>query len=379
MRDGRHHPFGTPVITLLLVALLAAVALLVRARRAETAAGPAAAGPPPAGAATSTAPGAEERTRIAVYRRVSPSVVSVANKALVRGGFFGFQVFEVPQGAGSGFVWDREGHIVSNFHVVRDADAITVTFPDGKSYDARVVGVAPDHDLAVLRMVAPAPRLLPVATGTSHDLQVGQSVLAIGNPFGFDTSLSLGIVSALGRSIRADAQSATIRDLIQTDAAINPGNSGGPLLDSSGRLIGITTVIYSPSGTSAGLGFAVPVDTVNRIVPQLIRKGFVSRAGLGVTFLPDHVARQSGVAGAAILAVPARSPAAAAGLAGLARTRTGELAFGDIVVGIDSQAVESPDDLRALLERFQPGANVTLLVERDGHRRTVGFRLTEEN
>jgi S1-C subfamily serine protease len=319
----------------------------------------------------------EERTTIGIYRRVSPSVVSVANQALVRGGFFGFQIYEVPRGAGSGFVWDREGHIISNFHVVHEANSVTVTFPDGKTYDARIVGTAPDYDLAVLQVRVPAEKLRPVSVGASRDLLVGQTVLAIGNPFGLDTSLSVGVISALGRTITAMTEQ-KIHDLIQTDAAINPGNSGGPLLDSSGRLIGINTAILSPSGAYAGIGFAVPVDTISRIVPQLIDKGYVSRAGLGIQLLNDHVAQQVGIQGVAVYAVPPESDAARAGIDGLSRSVTGDLVLGDVIVGIDGKPVAGLDDLRSLLENGKPGDRVQVQLARGDKRRTVTVKLTEE-
>ncbi|MEI6035478.1 MAG: trypsin-like peptidase domain-containing protein [Verrucomicrobiae bacterium] len=321
----------------------------------------------------------EESNHIAIYQRVSPSVVSVANNALRRAGLFGFQVYEVPQGAGSGFVWDRQGHIVSNYHVIHEADALSVTLTDGKSYDAQIVGVAPDYDLAVLKIDAPEPQLHPIHPihpGTSRDLQVGQTVLAIGNPFGLDTSLSKGIISALNRSITA-MTGQKIDAVIQTDAAINPGNSGGPLLDSSGRLIGVNTAILSPSGTYAGVGFAMPVDTVMRIVPQLIQKGHVSRAGLDAQLLPDYVTQRAGITGVAVFAVPPTSAAAAAGITGITRTPSGDLVLGDVIIAIGAQPVTCLDDLRAALERFQPGENVRVQLERNGQKRALSVKLAE--
>lgn len=379
--------WGSPVLTILLFALLALLLAGINCRnKSQTilpAATAAAATPAPAvpSAPARAVPSRsclspEESANIAVYRKASPSVVSVANNALVRAGFFGFQVYEVPQGAGSGFVWDRQGHIISNYHVIHEADALTVTFPDGKSYDARIVGVAPDYDLAVLRIEAPASRLHPIQAGTSRDLQVGQNVLAIGNPFGLDTSLSKGVISALGRSITA-MTGQKIHEVIQTDAAINPGNSGGPLLDSSGRLIGVSTAILSPSGAYAGVGFAVPVDTVVRVVPQLIEKGRISRAGLGMQLLPDHVTERVGVNGVAIFAVPPGSSAAAAGIEGIVRMRSGDLVLGDVITAIDEQPVTCIADLYAALEKFKPGEPVRVRVEREGRKRTVSVRLAE--
>ncbi|MFZ4395361.1 MAG: S1C family serine protease [Kiritimatiellia bacterium] len=378
-RFSFRFPLGSPLLTLLLLALLALLVIQLRRNHQSTATVAAPTRTTTAVAGNTTAHpglGPEERNHIAIYQRVSPSVVSVANNALVRAGFFGFQVYEVPQGAGSGFVWDRQGHIISNYHVIHEADALTVTLPDGKSYEARVVGVAPDYDIAVLRIDAPAEKLQPLLPGTSHDLQVGQNVLAIGNPFGLDTSLSKGIISALGRSITA-MTGQKIHEVIQTDAAINPGNSGGPLLNSSGRLIGVNTAILSPSGAYAGVGFAVPVDTVARVVPQLIEKGYVSRAGLALQTLPDHVTQRAGVIGVAIFAVLPKSAAAVAGIEGIARTRTGDLILGDVITAIGDQPVTCVDDLRTALEKHKPDDTVQVQLTRNGKTRTVSVRLTE--
>ena len=322
-------------------------------------------------------PTADERTSIAIFSRVSPSVVAVANKGLFRAGdwFRGLQVYEIPQGAGSGFVWDKQGHIISNYHVVHEADALTVTFADGKTFDARLVGIAPDQDLAVLKIDAPPERLHPVRAAVSHDLQVGQTVLAIGNPFGLDTTLTVGIVSALGRTITA-MTGRRINEVIQTDAAINPGNSGGPLLNSAGDLIGITTAILSPSGAYAGIGFAVPVDTVSRIVPQLIEKGRITRAGLGLQLLPDHITRRAGVSGAAVYSVLPRSPAAGAGLVGVSQSFRG-LFLGDVITAINGIPVTDVESYHAIFDTLQPGQTVSVTLKRDGENHTVHVQLIE--
>lgn len=312
-----------------------------------------------------------------VYKYVSPSVVAVANNALVRSGLFGFQLYEVPQGAGSGFVWDKKGHIVSNYHVVYQANTLTVTFPDGTRYDAKLVGVAPDYDLAVLKIDAPPEKLIPVAVFPSHDLQVGQPVYAIGNPFGLDTTLSAGIVSALGRAITSMTDR-KIYDVIQTDTAINPGNSGGPLLSALGQLIGVNTAIVSPNGANAGIGFAVPSDTVSRVVPQLIEKGRVTRAGLGVQLLPDHVTARAGVEGVAIYAISEKTPAASSGLKGLSVSNSGDLVFGDIITAVDTIPVRTIEDLQAVLDPRKPGDRVTLTVTRANKTRDLSLTLTEE-
>ncbi len=244
----------------------------------------------------------------------SPSVVYLTSLALKRD-IFSLNLFEIPHGAGSGFVWDQDGHIITNFHVIQEASGARVTLADHSVWDAQLVGTAPDQDLAVLYINAPKHQLKPIAIGTSGDLQVGQKVFAIGNPFGLDQTLTTGIISALGREINA-VTGRTISGVIQTDAAINPGNSGGPLLDSAGRLIGVNTAIYSPSGVSTGIGFAVPVDTVNRVVPQLIRHGRIIRPGLGVRIADDATARRFGLQGVLIIQVEKGSAAETAGLRG---------------------------------------------------------------
>jgi len=319
---------------------------------------------------------ANESEAIAVYKHVSPSVVAVANNALIRSGLFGFQLYEVPQGAGSGFVWDKKGHIVSNYHVVYQANTLTVTFPDGTRYDAKIVGVAPDYDLAVLKIDAPPEKLTPVSVFASHDLQVGQQVYAIGNPFGLDTTLSAGIVSALGRTITSMTDR-KIYDVIQTDTAINPGNSGGPLLSAFGKLIGVNTAIVSPNGASAGIGFAVPSDTVSRVVPQLIEKGRVTRAGLGVRLLPDHVTARVGVEGVAVCAIFEKTPAASSGLKGLSVSHSGDLVFGDIITAVDKIPVRTIEDLQAVLDPRKPGDRVTLTVTRADTSRDIALTLVE--
>ncbi len=323
-----------------------------------------------------SAPPAETEA-IDVFKRGSPSVVAVANHALVRSGFFGFQLYEVPQGAGSGFVWDKKGHIVSNYHVVHQANTLTVTFPDGARYNAILVGIAPDYDLAVLKIDAPPDKLVPVNVAASRDLQVGQQVYAIGNPFGLDTTLSAGIVSALGRTITSMTDR-KIYDVIQTDTAINPGNSGGPLLASCGRLVGVNTAILSPSGAYAGIGFAVPSDTVSRVVPQLIEKGRVTRAGLGVQLLPDHVTARAGIEGVAIYAVFELTPAARAGLEGIGVSRLGDLIFGDVIIAVDGTPVRTIEALQAILDPRKPGDRVTLTVARADKTRELALTLIEE-
>jgi S1-C subfamily serine protease len=314
--------------------------------------------------------GADERATIALFHKAAASVVYITTRAQ-QYDFWTRNVFEVPQGTGSGFVWDELGHIVTNFHVVQGADAAEATLGED-SFEATLVGTAPDQDVAVLKIKAPRARLVPIKIGTSADIEVGQKVLAIGNPFGLDHTLTTGIVSALGRTI----QSVTNRPIdgaIQTDAAINPGNSGGPLLDSTGRLIGMNTAIYSPSGASAGIGFAVPVDTVNRIVSELIVHGKVIRPRLGISLddrLSAVVTRRLGVKGVLLRDVDRGTPADRAGLRGTKRSGNGIIP-GDILQEIDGKPIASSDEFLGRIGNFRPGDTVTLTVYRDGQVRRI--------
>ncbi|MBR4171865.1 MAG: trypsin-like peptidase domain-containing protein [Kiritimatiellae bacterium] len=313
-----------------------------------------------------------------VYRRVSPSVVSVSNNALVRRGwFFDSKVYEVPQGTGTGFVWDKKGRIVTNYHVVHQASTLSVSFPDGSQYDAKLIGIAPDYDLAVIQIDAPEQKLNPVTVASSRTIQVGEPVYAIGNPFGLDATLSSGIISALGRTITSMTER-KIKNVIQTDAAINPGNSGGPLLTGDGKLVGVNTAILSPSGAYAGIGFAVPSDTVSRVIPQLIEKGHVTRAGLGVQLLPDQTMERIQMQGVGIYAVDEDSEAGRAGLRGLGMNRYGYIIVGDVISAVDGQRVTNNEDLQSTLDPHKPGDSVVLTVIRDGKKRQVKLRLTEE-
>ena len=315
---------------------------------------------------------AEERSVTELFEEASPSVAYITSVALRRD-FFRFNVMEIPAGTGSGFVWDDRGNIVTNFHVIRDADRAEVTLADGSTWEASLVGYAREKDLAVLHIEAPRNLLRPIPIGTSSDLKVGQTVLAIGNPFGYDQSLTTGIVSALGREIVSD-DGIPIRDVIQTDAAINPGNSGGPLLDSAGRLIGVNTAIVSPSGAYAGIGFAIPVDTVNWVVPQLIAYGKVLRPTLGVELASDHIARRSGIVGAIVTRVEEGSGADRAGIRPVYRDRRGRVVVGDVIVAVDGEPVRSGGELGLILEGHREGDTVTVTVERDG--RTKDLQVT---
>jgi S1-C subfamily serine protease len=240
------------------------------------------------------------------------------------------------------------------------------------------VGTAPEKDLAVLKIPAPRERLTPLQPGTSRSLLVGQHVYAVGNPFGLDHSLTTGVVSALGRELRSPS-GRRIRDVIQTDAAINPGNSGGPLLDSGGRLIGVSTAIFSPSGASAGIGFAVPVDAVTRLVPQLITRGRAIQAGIGATFIPERFNAAIGVKdGVAVADVQPDGPAARAGLNGAQLTRSRRVVLGDRIVAVDGKPVRSEDDLRDAFETAGVGVTVTLTVIRHSARRDVRLLLVQD-
>jgi S1-C subfamily serine protease len=303
-----------------------------------------------------------------VFKRVSPSVVHITTLETQRD-LFSLNVMQVPRGTGTGFVWDERGHIVTNFHVIQGGNAARVTMADQTTYNAKLVGAFPDRDLAVLKIDAPAAKLPPIPVGTSRELQVGQRVYAIGNPFGLDQTLTLGIVSALNREIES-FNNRTIRGVIQTDAAINPGNSGGPLLDSAGRLIGVNTQIASPSGASAGIGFAIPVDEVNRIVPRLIRDGRFVRPALGISAGPPALSQALRLPkGVAIVQVGSGSPAARAGLQPFRRDRNGDIVAGDVLTAINDQPVADLDDMLAALEQRQPGESVTLTLWRNGSTR----------
>ena len=317
----------------------------------------------------------EEKRDIEVFRRAQASVVFITSVALRRD-IFSFDVQQIPQGTGSGIVWDRQGHIVTNFHVIQDGNAFAVTLADQSDWEAKVVGIAAEKDLAVLRIKAPQEKLVPLAPGVSRTLLVGQRVLAVGNPFGLDHSLTVGVVSALGRELRSP-NGRRIRDVIQTDAAINPGNSGGPLLDSSGRVIGVNAAIFSPSGASAGIGFAVPVDTISRLVPQLIARGRAIQAGIGVTLVPDRYNAQLGVDGVVIAEVFPDSPAARAGLQGAQLTPSRRVILGDRIVAVDGRPVRSEDDLRDVFEAAGVGAQVTLTVVRGSAKRQVRVQLVQ--
>ena len=311
----------------------------------------------------------DEKATIELFKTVSPSVVHITSFATRR--TLDLDVLQIPRGTGSGFIWDNEGRIVTNYHVVQGPGTLRVTLGDNTSYTARVIGSLPDKDLAVLHIDAPKAKLKPILVGTSNDLQVGQKVFAIGNPFGLDRTLTTGIISALGREIQSVTRR-TIKDVIQTDAAINPGNSGGPLLDSAGRLIGVNTAILSPTGDSwTGIGFAIPVDEVNRIIPELIRHGKVMRPGLGVQVATDQIARELRLKGVLIISIQPDSAAAKAGLQPTRRDAQNQIELGDVITAIDNRPVARVNDLFSALERYKVGATVTVTFVRDGETLTT--------
>ena len=307
----------------------------------------------------------DEENNIEIFKRASPSVVHITNSRLVRS-FYSLNPQEVPQGTGTGFIWNKEGYIVTNFHVIQQANVVTVTLQNGSSYDAVPIGSDPDKDLAVLKIDAEAADLSPIILGDSSLLEVGRKVIAIGNPFGLDTTMTVGVVSALGREIDSVSRR-KIRDVIQTDAAINPGNSGGPLLNSLGQLVGVNTAIYSPSGGSSGIGFAIPANTVERIVPELITYGQVQTPILGIIQIPqpDYYRDLWNIEGVIVLDVVQGTGPEKFGMRGLQRVQRGQIQLGDVIFEIDGQAVENEDDYANVMEQHRAGDVLTVKTRRD--------------
>jgi S1-C subfamily serine protease len=318
----------------------------------------------------------DEENNIAIFKSASPSVVNITSSRLVRS-FYTLNPQEIPQGSGSGFIWDQSGYVVTNFHVIQQASRLTVTLQDGSGYEARVVGYEPDKDLAVLQIDAPREKLQALPVGDSSLLEVGRKVIAIGNPFGLDTTMTVGVVSALGREINALSQR-KIRDLIQTDAAINPGNSGGPLLNSLGQLIGVNTAIYSPTGANSGIGFAIPANTVKKIVPELIQYGRVQTPTLGIHHFPmqqaNYYRQRWGINGVIVLDVVEGGNPALAGMRGLTETRRG-IVLGDVIIEIDGTPITNEDDLLTLLESRAAGDVLAVTTLRENQRRTYQIEL----
>lgn len=314
-----------------------------------------------------------ERNTIKVFQEASSSVVNITTSNEVA-----LNTMDVPRGTGSGFVWDKDGHIVTNYHVIMNGNRARVTLADTTTWDASVVGVAKNKDLAVIKIAAPSSKLKPVSVGTSQALQVGQHVLAIGNPFGLDRTLTSGIISGVGRDIMG-VSGRMIRGVIQSDASINPGNSGGPLLDSQGRLIGVNTAIYSPSGASVGVSFSIPVDTVRRVVNEIIRDGKAVRAGLGIICASDSQAKQVGVVGVLVLDVSPSGGAARAGLRGTSRDAAGRIVLGDVIVAINGQTLTTVEDLLAAFDDRKVGETVRVTVKRGSSVRDCYITLEEIN
>ena len=318
----------------------------------------------------------DELAMVELFERTSPSVVYLTSLAR-RVDWFGRTTAEVPQGTGTGFVWDDDGHVITNYHVIGGASAVEVVLHDQMTYEATFVGASPSHDLAVLRISAPPGSLRPVEIGDSEALRVGQSVYAIGNPFGLSATLTTGIVSALGRRIEG-TDGTPIENVIQTDAAINRGNSGGPLLNSAGRVIGVNTQIASPSGASHGVGFAVPVNTVLRVVPELIATGeyVPPQLGIEINYNLNRSLLRRGTTGVLVVDVTPGAGAAEAGLRGIEVERNRLRRLGDVIQRIDGEPVRSPAEMRAVLDRYQVGDEVTVTFLRDGQEREVVVRLS---
>ena len=372
----RRHGMGYRLLlTTVLIALLSAVVLTVSG---PLAAAPATGAAAPRAVSSRGDLAADEKSTIALFEHTRDSVVFISTSAVVQD-FWSRNVLSVPRGTGSGFIWDDAGHVVTNYHVIEGASEAIVKLADGTDYKCTLVGASPAHDIAVLKISSGYKRPSPVPLGTSHDLKVGQKVYAIGNPFGLDWTLTSGLVSALNRSLPGDRGS-LVEHLIQTDAAINPGNSGGPLLDSAGRLIGINTAIYSPSGTSAGIGFAVPVDTVNRVVPQLIGLGKYVRPSLGLRMDEDlnrRLLSALDTRGVVVL----RSPAGklATGLQESTLTRDGNIFLGDVITAVNGKPVDTVRQLALLLDELRVGDTVTLGLLRKGKPVALQARLQAGN
>lgn len=306
----------------------------------------------------------DEQNTVDIFDNAGPGTVFVTQNQIVRDRYT-MRATEVPSGSGSGFIWDTDGHIVTNYHVIDGSSHLTVTLYNQKTYPAKLVGGEPKKDIAVLKIDAPTDELTPIPRpDDTYELAVGQKAIAIGNPFGLDHTITTGIISAMGR-VQLGYGGVTIRDMIQTDASINPGNSGGPLLDSSGQLIGMNTMIFSKSGASAGIGFAVPFSTIKRVVPQIIRTGKAQQIGLGISILPDAIARRNGIQGVIVRQVANNSPAARAGLRGVEQNYRGTY-IGDVIVGIDDKKVTNYDTLYNALDTHQPGDTIQVKIRREG-------------
>lgn len=320
-----------------------------------------------------------EKNTISIFEQNVRSVVNVSNIRIARTGWWFHSIqTEQPAGAGSGFVWDDKGHIVTNYHVIANADSFVISFhKDKETYDAEVVGTYPQKDIAVLKLKKRPNKLFPITTGDSKTLKVGQKALSIGNPFGLDHTMTSGIISATDRKIRGVAN-VTIHGMIQTDCSINPGNSGGPLYDSAGNVIGMNTMIYSASGSSSGVGFSVPINTIKNIVPQIIKYGKVKRPGLGIGLLEERLKYHFGIEkGIVVKYVDPKSPAAKAGIEGMSRNQRGRYELGDIVLKIDGKDVNNYDEIFNVLDNYNVGDEVKIEYLRGDDIKTTKLRLME--
>ncbi|WP_295419072.1 trypsin-like peptidase domain-containing protein [Sulfurovum sp.] len=319
---------------------------------------------------------AEERQNISIFENVKDSVVFISIHQQVID-YWRMSTFDIPKGAGSGFIWDKDGHIVTNYHVIMNANKAVVTLKDGKRYKASLVGTAPSYDIAVLKIEPLKHLLKPVDLGTSRDLKVGQTVYAVGNPFGLDWTMTKGIISALERSMYA-TNGVPIRHMIQTDASINPGNSGGPLLNSQGKVIGVNNMILSPSGANAGIGFSIPVDTVKRVVNSIIKKGIYVRPAIGISVdnrINELYRQLSGRKGVVVVDVIPNTSAAKNKLRSTYVDPRGAVAFGDVIISVDAKKIETLEDLYSILDEHKKGDTVTLGILRDDESKKIKIEL----
>lgn len=318
----------------------------------------------------------EEKQNISIFENVKDSVVFISIHQEVVD-YWRMSTIDVPKGAGSGFVWNKDGYIVTNYHVIMNANKAVVTLKNGSKYNATLVGTAPDYDIAVLK-IAPVMHLLkPVNLGTSKNLKVGQTVYAVGNPFGLDWTMTKGIISALDRSMYANNGS-TIRHMIQTDASINPGNSGGPLLNSQGEVIGVNNMILSPSGANAGIGFSIPIDTVKRVINSIIKKGNYNRPTIGISIssrINELYKEINGKNGVVVVDVLPNTSAAKRKLRSTFSDHSGLITFGDVIISLNAKSVESIEDLLSLLDEYQSGDTVTLEILRENKKEKIDIEL----
>ena len=318
----------------------------------------------------------EEKQNISIFENVKDSVVFISIHQQVIDNWR-MSTFDIPKGAGSGFIWDKDGHIVTNYHVIMNANKAVVTLKNGKKYQASLVGTAASYDIAVLKIQPLKNLLKPIDLGTSRDLEVGQTVYAVGNPFGLDWTMTKGIISALERSMHA-TNGVPIKHMIQTDASINPGNSGGPLLNSRGKVIGVNNMIISPSGINAGIGFSIPIDTVKRVVNSIIKKGIYVRPSIGISVdnrINELYRQSNGRGGVVVLDVTPNTSAAKNKLRPTSVDQRGSMTFGDVIISVDAKKIETLEDLYSALDEYKNGDTVTLEVLREKKRKKIDIEL----